>query len=1469
MSALLSHEFFLLARTRLLARIARVQSAAFEILQHASESNIKNEDHVDATADSSDLIKSTHIDGKSKSRLIDRNLKKNRQIMAESDSDDEDDELIVSGRRNVKLLLMLEQQEKLENEIFGDVFFEHLKSRELPRNPEKEGIYVPQKPFIPEWNYNVVVSRCLRQDHDQTKLFRDKVLVVEPLPIFTEGPRHPSVHPALLEKVQEKYATYRVRPVPSKGTIHYYEFELHLRRLKFFDFAYFSKEDLLCCEVEDLFQEYQRRAGINLVKYYSARMDSFKATLKFQLVELEKARLHPDDALPSLIKKIIFVLEDLLKMREAKDLEEVEQLQLLSNIYSTWGKVKRWREAEGKRLNLEVNGESSISRPFIGNPLRLLMEGTDTDFSEEKQLFDRSIVEEVDEQEMLYQMKDWLYRTLEPDEKVLSSIKKFDRKEIQSLVISRRSVCRQPGFKIWNPVLDNRSELTDTVDLPYNERVRRDYVANSSLSVALYIDGAKVDSASALSLSFPSFTVNIDSTFHVRLLRIPTEVRVDLLQAGFFGDYCLATVYLPIPDLQSAPAASAVHFVGKRIAISNSQAFELEMHEPHYASLGSEIKDDFDREEVIEDAKIAAHADRLIRGEMDYYIAWNTENETEQLSESPRRETELEKKSKRSIIARDIMSNVVKNMKEELDPNDPRNLVLLEYKRRIRLRESQGKTFHCETLPKELILCNPNSNHLKNGRIAILKLRTKVDMLRKEPVPLLDEEIPNHLYAAIADNERVNADPEFALQYAAKQALHRPKKIHSVSEVVNEEFAPEFSIDVDAISKWIAPSRKLRVQTVVREPAANPSSCRVVVQVVRAANIPIRAASRRSKNRDIAERVVECQSQMEVKFQNRILKTSVSNGSNPHWNQTLVFEFRPPNNQFVPSVISKCDDQIYFNLFDIITVSESDSSQSKKIAAFEKRWLGSLSLPFLTVYTNHSKVEGCFRLDTPVLNLAYNAPSSSGSYVWLYITLDPPLVTPSLPHADTSLLQNPIFRLCQYWFDEVISLPHCRNRYIKCFAEDENQETHILTQYVYPIAPPESKQGAFVRFVAQIPFMETSFASDVSDVWCTVPSFLNLGFGAWAEHAILLANFFLYEDIKAFEDPRQKPDSLFDTYLVLGSGIPDGQSLYVLRREINFGQIRDVWIYNACTGMKYRYDDQRCPLREIGCVFNMENVWANVQKLDMQNMSYDFGNSSAWYPMIPRSIQPEFISKVFSVESKNAVQNFARRPLPNQPNTIASAISETENLVDHELDGGEFLTHHEREELSCWAFCFMACGLINNQLTRDRMEDRLQSINSQQIVYRETSVDACFAREGFIRQAIQAQFEFHRSNLPTRWEYAISEVLRSLLADRFEFIKQNHAEKDLDPETHPGLHKVREIYRNLYGVPLNFQDNLSNDLGYHKKSDDNPIVQAVLNTGLHLNDNPNTRFALGVHVFPYYNNIASVWIYIAALTVSR
>jgi coiled-coil and C2 domain-containing protein 2A len=43
------------------------------------------------------------------------------------------------------------------------------------------------------------------------------------------------------------------------------------------------------------------------------------------------------------------------------------------------------------------------------------------------------------------------------------------------------------------------------------------------------------------------------------------------------------------------------------------------------------------------------------------------------------------------------------------------------------------------------------------------------------------------------------------------------------------------------------------------------------------------------------------------------------------------------------------------------------------------------------------------------------------------------------------------------------------------------------------------------------------------------------------------------------------------------------------------------------------------------------------------------------------------------------------------------------------------------------------------------------------------------------------------------------------------------------------------------------------------------VIEAVFNTGVHMNDDPQVEFALAVYIHPYPNNVLSLWVYVATL----
>ena len=138
------------------------------------------------------------------------------------------------------------------------------------------------------------------------------------------------------------------------------------------------------------------------------------------------------------------------------------------------------------------------------------------------------------------------------------------------------------------------------------------------------------------------------------------------------------------------------------------------------------------------------------------------------------------------------------------------------------------------------------------------------------------------------------------------------------------------------------------------------------------------------------------------------------------------------------------------DLLDVDSASASDQQQVVVHRRLERRWLGSLSVPFSSLYAN-TRVEGTFRLHSPPVLLGYErtghhllhaggaddgdggggGPSSLGSgvhhrhqhgsrdstYLNLYLTVEPPLAAPEPPRErlDCGEEGDEIVAACDKW----------------------------------------------------------------------------------------------------------------------------------------------------------------------------------------------------------------------------------------------------------------------------------------------------------------------------------------------------------------------------------------------------------------------------------------------------------------------
>lgn len=332
----------------------------------------------------------------------------------------------------------------------------------------------------------------------------------------------------------------------------------------------------------------------------------------------------------------------------------------------------------------------------------------------------------------------------------------------------------------------------------------------------------------------------------------------------------------------------------------------------------------------------------------------------------------------------------------------------------------------------------------------------------------------------------------------------------------------------------------------------------------------------------------------------------------------MSLEVFTPNGSLSPNSLLESEigiESLFLNLFDEVTINLKDGqdADSDKIIhqRKERNWLGSMHMPFSTIW-ERVRIDGMFHMKIPMITLGYERAnsvvstetpqlagliSSGETLLHLFITLDPPLAQPQkLKLKFQSEESEKFLSYCKSW---VVSLEKYKRVIFNTTISIEGKTTFIC-RYIQKQKPPSGLESVanMTRYVSTIPFIpnRTAFAAECM-IWCTSEQMLKIGAGDFAEHAILLCNYFL--------------SSGLDAFVLLGRGLPEGIVSYVLVRDQfnlsndkflprentqdplksdKFGPQKYV-LYNPVTGDSYKIFDTHIPLKEIGCVFNSDNVF--------------------------------------------------------------------------------------------------------------------------------------------------------------------------------------------------------------------------------------------------------------------------------------
>lgn len=827
---------------------------------------------------------------------------------------------------------------------------------------------------------------------------------------------------------------------------------------------------------------------------------------------------------------------------------------------------------------------------------------------------------------------------------------------------------RRPGEPHITPELVDEAVITPDNQCPRGEQLRRNGVDAASIFVKVLFNGKEVCRTKTRVLG-RDFVVVFGEIFSIQIIEWPQSIMLELCDDGRLTSTVLADVYAAIPEATVTPNVVTLD----EIEFSSDRVVRYD-HEGIGSGVPTTLTADGSGTHVM-----------FTSGTILMSVCWGMDESGQALVPQPNTPAAAALNAVRGLdpvaaIGASAMVDMDKLAKwineSRLDPNDPANANLAYLLRPISGQDGRRilDYFRLEQLQEEFNFATDEDLEL-DRRYQLLQFREKEiqEFRNYKLVPPYEKEVPQDIFAEYEKRTKAEAaaasvDSSVAGPGSNRAAVAKFKQgvreqvfmrfraaAHqkTLQDVVYEDAVPNIAGIVLNLGALVEPRRPLQPKRMERKKVAahnlHDRDVHIMVNVVKAYDVPYRLeeSSQAEQQQQQSARAKLITPQLvvrpyvEVVFQHERHCTAVAAGANPSWNEQLQLPFRPPNNDFSAANLQAIKDCIYLNLFDevVTDVLEDDRQRGKVIHhRIEKRWLGGLQLPFMTLYTC-GVIQGTFKLNAPPVLLGYGRDSRSarlqqaiagndvdeqqgggrataGTYITVYMTVEPPLGM--APEVRQQFESNESEILLQATYNYVTQLESkFPKRSYLAEVIDVTGKVVFVTRYICALKPPEEvlamagkAEENVARFVSLIPSAsdETSFPG-LWDIWSTCDQFLQMLSGDAEEHAVLLTNFFLHLGK--------------DAYLCFGNAVPEGPTAFTLVKE---GTKVSLW--NATTGDSYDSHDHFCPLLSIGCLINKENIWANIQAQDAPSqIKFDLQNAGAWRPFFTtRFPKPELAS---------------------------------------------------------------------------------------------------------------------------------------------------------------------------------------------------------------------------------------------------
>ncbi|KAG2393318.1 hypothetical protein C9374_006849 [Naegleria lovaniensis] len=1157
-------------------------------------------------------------------------------------------------------------------------------------DPQEEGIFSDKKPFLLEQGQHLLEHRLMREQDGISKFFDENgQLIVQLDPtnnVFTKpGEFDFDLKDNNAIGLKRTIPTKSLRSTTASK---HFKIDIDIREIIFDDHPLMTEEEIVTRKILDAFDRYQELKTADKFDYYQKKILALQTELDRLRGKKDKAikKTNPLDELSYLTKEVkeiereMSVLRSEIKQaRTAMENEEFKEITLVNSMISNWDVLCKIRSNHRYTVTNLKMGFRTVETNKEDDSFVMQYNIEQELIEMEEDLQWKYIQQVIEYREQLISIGEQDYSSLflVASKKDPPKLPVFDKESERKRIIERMGMHRRyPGESIIIPEI-LKTEITKESELPPTEIERRNQLSQLSYHVNVLVNGNYVCKTTSQQLR-SDFTVNFNEIVSVSVFKWPESISLEVMQSGWL-DRTVSQVFVPVPGLERSGKVEMDNMKTLNFTSPTAHspvwelqalgAFPLSLFTPLFKSL----------------PKPTRHTSGLVK----MSIAW-VKPSADRMIEAPKPPVEKKRTdlpTARDLLnLKQITSWMESN---NIDPNDPRNTGLLSMLNELDRDDLSSKGFYLAEQEDELFFFDDFNNSAYQRRLHLLKLRDEVkgkvplplipldlDQIQPRVVKSYEEKIIKSLSTEAKLSSYINQVRRHANNSILRKAKRLVKTNVDVSQFVKEPPLPSFHHSIDAILELFEEYRPLNPKRKQKQvpPLSEITSCNILVQITRGYNFPVRKDSnnetyrtyRQERLKNASELGLEMQmanrmqengatsiyehdqatsggnketinyitmsranqeqtlpdrllSFVAVTFDGEMQRTKSVEGPFPQYNQTLTLNLQTPNNDYSTEALKLIDKEIYFDVFDEITVEglkdERDYNAINQRAEF--KWLGSYSVPFSTLFQN-GKIVGTFRLKTPPLYLGYSKSvndANAYSALTVCITLDPPLPTPEKVEDFVVTGEGPeVYSYCQWWMKVVKKTKHVGSRTVKCLVPNIEGKATLITRYITPQDPPTELQTAaeLARFVSLIPMVDDSLAYGANDTWVGSQEFLDTKAGDWEEHAILLCNYLLSIGRLAF--------------VVLGKGVPEGETAYVLTVENNAASQNSshsyqdnrkcLWLWNPVTGEKYSVDDPLCPLQEIHTIFSQHNVWVNVQKkVQPSTMKFDLNDVSQFYPL--------------------------------------------------------------------------------------------------------------------------------------------------------------------------------------------------------------------------------------------------------------